>query len=950
SSHQAENPAWHELHARILQALDREVEAAAALERCLALDPGRVPAATLLATLYHERLRRPSRAEATLERLVECSSDRAGALVARARFRVKHQQEKEALTDLNQAIQLNPDHLLARVSRAELADRLGDPIAIDHWQHALRLAPDRPELVLALAKSLRENGRDASAADVLRAGLTRLTDHPALLLALAEICLDQGEFPEAERLRQRLPREAKAASLYLRGASERRQRRWQAALNSLDEAIRLRTLPRELAARAWIEMSLVHAALDLPEERLLAARQAIVRDDTLAARLEHAEAALAIGRIEEALQSLRAAAAGPRQPLRLSRLLARAITENNARLAPWQQDWAEMQPHLEAMRRDPSTQVEAVLLQARERELRGEPDQALTLLRDLIYNHPRVSAAWMALAAHEARHGMDEELRNTLRWGDVALRTDRVWLDARLRAARTAAERDRLLGFVRELPIEDRDWLEPRLVDLYLRQRLLPLAERINQDLLTRHPQDERYRLWAIEMRLLQGDEAGAQQRIAQLRREEGDEGVAWRCAEAQRLRRRDPDQARQLAEAAHQRQPTYTRPLRLLAQLADDRGETNQALNYLLQTLQRGDWSPDIVQRAVQLLLASQRHADADALLERAQARGVFDPSWNQSAALIALQAGRPERARDLAKAALPGKCSYRDFVWLARVLVQANELLEAEHHLREATRLAPDALDPWLELLRLYRVMRRLDRAELALREMTKQLAPHRVTLAEARGYEVLGRLDEAEACLRQRLEERPRDLETLIRLADLQMRLGWWSQAEASLQQLLDPDGPAQPEDWPRLRRQLALLLTRPDRPVLLVEPALGLLDRNRREDAPGHADDPTLHLVRGSNPEQRSAALEALLAKPPREAWQRVRWGQLLDAANQWDRARAVYLELAAEDPDTPLYPALLVDGLLRHNAANEAILWFDRLRRLDPSSPTTQALEKRIRMH
>jgi tetratricopeptide (TPR) repeat protein len=438
-------------------------------------------------------------------------------------------------------------------------------------------------------------------------------------------------------------------------------------------------------------------------------------------------------------------------------------------------------------------------------------------------------------------------------------------------------------------------------------------------------------------------------QAIEQLRRDEGEEGVAWRCAEAQRLRYRDPARARALAEQAHRRQPTFSRPLRLLAQLADDSGNAAQALDYLSQTLQRGDWSPEPVQRALQLLLAAQRYTEADTLLERAQYRGVFDPAWRRSAAMIALQAGRPERARDLAMAALPsGKRTYRDLVWLARVLEGANQPQEAEVHLREAIRLAPDALEPWLALLHLHRVTRRLDRAELAFREMSRTIPAQRVLVAEALGYEVLGRLEEAVASFRQRLKERPRDLESLLRLVDLQVRLGWWTEAESTLRTLLDPESPAQPENWPRMRRQLALLITRPEASPPLVEQALRLLERNRLEEAPGHADDPTLHLVRGMNPDLRRAALEALLAKPPREAWQRVRWAQLLDAADQWDRARAIYLELAAEDTDTPLYPALLVDGLLRNQGGPETILWFDRLRRMAPNSPITRALGERIR--
>jgi tetratricopeptide (TPR) repeat protein len=952
-SRQAEDPAWHELHARILQALGYEVEAAAALEVALSLDPGRVGAATRLASLYHDRLRRPQRAEEALNRLVLESPDRAGALVARARFRAARGQYDDALADLQHAVQIDPQHLLARVSWAELADRSGDPSALDQWQKAWEIAPDRPELSLALARCLREHGNDNQAQEVLHLARERLGNQPAIILALAEIYLDKGEWDEGQHLRELLPPDAQAARLYLRGMSERRQGDLQAAMASLDEALKKRTLPRDLASRAALELSRVYQALELREERLSAARQAIASADTLASRLEHGEAALEIGLVDEALTSLRSAVSARETngqiPPALSLLLARALTEANARLPLWRRSWAEWEPALRAARQHPSTQADAGLVEARGLELRGQPKQALALLEQLAKDQPRYAPVWIALADYQARYRLVDGLRATLQQGDEALRNDPLWLESRLRTVRDAPERDRLFAQIKRLPHPERDRLERRLVDLYLRQRHYALATPLLRDLIARHPEDVRYRLWQIELLLAQGDEAQARTRIDALRRREGEEGIAWRCAEAERLINTDPAAAQELAEVAHELQPTYSRPLWLLARLAEKREEYDKALSYLAATLERGDWSPEPVQRSLQLLLAAGRYTEADALLERAQYRGVFDPAWKQSAAWIALQAGRPARARELALAALPpGKRTYRDLLWLAGVLEGSNHPTEAEARLIDAIALVPDALEPRLRLVRLLRSTRRLDRAERAFREMIDAMPPHRARLAEALGHEALGQLTQAVDALQKRLSERPRDPESLYRLVDLQLRLGWWDEARQSLDTLLAPDGPAQPEDLPRLRRQRALLECSPEALPAQRQKALELLEQTRLEGRFGTEDQTAQALVKGWQTDEREAALEWVLSQPPRDPLLRIRWAQLLDAADQWDRARAIYIGLANEDSDTPLYPALLVEGLLRHKGGPETILWYDRLRRLDPDSERTRHLGELIK--
>jgi thioredoxin-like negative regulator of GroEL len=132
------------------------------------------------------------------------------------------------------------------------------------WKTAIKLAPERPELALGLARALRECGQSAEAGTVLDDAYQRLPDHPALVLALAEVCCDQHRLDKAELLRKRLPREAEAASLYLTGLIQQREGMTLEAASTLIEAVKKRTLPPDIEAKALLALCeiyrMAHAA------------------------------------------------------------------------------------------------------------------------------------------------------------------------------------------------------------------------------------------------------------------------------------------------------------------------------------------------------------------------------------------------------------------------------------------------------------------------------------------------------------------------------------------------------------------------------------------------------------------------------------------------------------------------------------------------------------------
>jgi predicted Zn-dependent protease len=300
-------------------------------------------------------------------------------------------------------------------------------------------------------------------------------------------------------------------------------------------------------------------------------------------------------------------------------------------------------------------------------------------------------------------------------------------------------------------------------------------------------------------------------------------------------------------------------------------------------------------------------------------------------------------ERALELARLAVPpGTRSYRDLLWLGRLLDGAGRAVEAERQLRGAIALAPEAAEPWLALARVQRRDLRPDEANRTLAQMADKVAEARRGVAVARGHELMGRFEDAEASLRAFLKDDPRDAEAQRRLANLLLRLDRPADAEPVLVGLLSKGTRALPEERPELRRQLALAVTAPGRPPR-ADLALSLL----RLNAGTEADRRTEALVRGSAPAGRAEALRALAALPAGPPEEMLRWAQLQDTSGNWPRAREMMLELAAADPDNPAFAAELADGLLRHNRRPEARSWLEKLEKLAPADPRLPALRKQL---
>jgi tetratricopeptide (TPR) repeat protein len=292
----------------------------------------------------------------------------------------------------------------------------------------------------------------------------------------------------------------------------------------------------------------------------------------------------------------------------------------------------------------------------------------------------------------------------------------------------------------------------------------------------------------------------------------------------------------------------------------------------------------------------------------------------------------------------------SWPDLVWLGQLCAAAGHATEAEGAFARAVRAGRDVPSPWLAWLAFLAQQGRSGEAEAALAEMQKELAAENVPQALAQAYEVLGQSRQAARTYRRILSRAPGDVKALLGLLRLHMRADQPAKAERVLQALLSSRVVAD-EDLPELRRQLALVLSAPQRRAPQVERARALLAANRAGASDTVADQRTAGLVTGVAPGKAAEALRVLEQLPGGPAVlpeEMLRLAWLYEAAGNWPRARDCLLALLKRDGSNPAYLAALIDGLLRRGKKAEAAEWLDRLTKLEPGAARTRDLQQRMR--
>lgn len=165
------------------------------LEQVLAIDPSNANAHAMLAmVLIDMRLVSPARAEAELA----LSLDPEAALCVRVHARVLYAEGKrrQALVELERAIELDPTDADLRVFQSAIQVSLGQD-GEPALREALELEPEDPDVLAACSRFERGRGRIDAAENYAREALEIDPEHSEGLIAMGWVLLSRGQVEDA---------------------------------------------------------------------------------------------------------------------------------------------------------------------------------------------------------------------------------------------------------------------------------------------------------------------------------------------------------------------------------------------------------------------------------------------------------------------------------------------------------------------------------------------------------------------------------------------------------------------------------------------------------------------------------------------------------------------------------------------------------------------------------
>ena len=424
-------------------------------------------------------------------------------------------------------------------------------------------------------------------------------------------------------------------------------------------------------------------------------------------------------------------------------------------------------------------------------------------------------------------------------------------------------------------------------------------------------------------------------------------------------------EEARGLLTDAVQTRSNWSRCVLLLGQVHDWLGQNEPAIANYSKALQLGERQPALIRRLVQMLFASRKFDEANAVLKLAQQSNSLTEDLARFASNLSVQLEDYGRALTLATDAArsPG-ATQGDLLWLNQVLlINAQKALsegkptesqdyvkKAEAGLRQIVAGTPDSPDAWVLLTQALVQNKRMTDAEAVAAEARKALeksgTPERSKAAVAACLAMVGKQDAAAAILREMLKANPKDVIAMRSLAHLLIVSKDREEGKKILDDLLN-SGLASKEDTDWATRSKALI-TAAENGYKGMQTGLAMLKENNSAESL-RAQATLLASVRNRESRRKAAAiLEDLVRNydPPAPSDLHL-LAQLHDFDNNWSRSRELYQRLLATQPRNPPWLALYIRALIKHHELSDAQALLDRLSQLAPQDPTSLELQARL---
>lgn len=767
-----------------------------------------------------------------------------------------------AARDVARALELREGELDVRLAAAEAAQFDNDSDeARAHLEKALQLHRQDGRLYKAFAglelldeekKATPEEKAQArdKALAWLRRGAQELKG-PAqfeLLWAHATLLLDTNKPSDMEetaavinKIRQQ--NVSPAGSMFLQARLLKARQQWAEAVQLFERARPNLQTATELANQIDVFLAQCYEELGDPGQQYAAYKRLAERNPgSLQARLGMAQAARALGRLDEAMKLYSDAVQTPELPpgvwsdhVRLA--IVKARTTRNA------DDWKRVEQTLESARtRNLADEVELAVLQAEVFLAREDPAKARQVLEEAKQKHPDRVESWVALASLAERRKDPVEALQLLNDADnqfkektsarTELRLARAAYWVERRNEKTLPELKKLADNLEPFTVRERTRLLHGLAEANYRAGGYDEAGRLWRELTAQeaYKADLRLRLVLFDLALQEGKEEELDRVLAEIRQIEGDGGTFSRHAEALKLiwtvkknkvpatkREATLTQASTLLDRVTAARPGWSPALLARAEVETLRGHPDQAVAAYQKAWDSGDRSPLVLRQLVEALRKQGKFDEANQRLARLSREDLERADLERAAASVALLSQDTDRAISLAEKAVRDESrDFRDHLWLGGLLAASGrQEAKAEEHFRKAIALEPTAPEVWVQLVRFLASRKRTGDAERLLVVARTSIKPAELALlAEAQCYAALEMNEKARTAYDTALNARPNDAAVLADFATFRLQRQELKEAEALLRKMLGDEVKLTPEETEWAHGRLALVLATED----------------------------------------------------------------------------------------------------------------------------------------
>jgi len=454
------------------------------------------------------------------------------------------------------------------------------------------------------------------------------------------------------------------------------------------------------------------------------------------------------------------------------------------------------------------------------------------------------------------------------------------------------------------------------------------------------------------------GDHATATSLVDEIRKVEGDEGSAWRFAQAtlviDQVRRGSKEKlkkARSLASKICEKHPRSPNSFALRGQIADLAGSRDEAIENYLRAVELGNVQPTVVRRLVGLLNERNQFDDIEHVSQVLRNQGAALDDVTIVKALDAIRKQDFDRGIALARQVFSDtSTNASDHLTLGGIYMTAGRSDAAGKEFRRALDLAPGAPEAWLNYVRYLVQTRQIDQARAAIEAARKALAADRATLTLAECALLIGDAKQAGVLIERAMGDEGRSADpAVLRLAvTAALSQNRHEQAREFLDKLDQVANLSSADRFWRNRTRAALLLSTGSRTD--ADEALRLIDENLRND-PESVEDlglrATILARRPNRSGQAVTILERLAAGNRLRDNERFLLAQLYLVQRDEKEYQDEMLKLLNQKVRNPQHLAQFVNYWIGRNLLDSADRWLAELKKAEPQGTRALELEARL---